>query len=250
MKNPLTYTAVMYHSIHTDFIQTPIQAILLEGLNACNAIGAGMETQPLCEYIFSSIFLRMTGAQEQKLKCIHWELATNDYETRRSILDRSQKDLGEYSNYKDKNQVYKTLVKLIEKNSGEYTVFDDKKDFISDVMSVMEAAVRKTCLHLWSERDFLHFQDRIKDRFDLKQIPFSKDHFFESVLRDDYEQVVYRHRNRCAHNLTSYQRHLPKLEDLASEKYQWHNYFYRFAILILIDRIFIRLHQAYVASLY
>jgi hypothetical protein len=29
-----------------------------------------------------SIFIKMTGFQEQKLKCIVWELATDDYEYR------------------------------------------------------------------------------------------------------------------------------------------------------------------------
>ena len=64
---------------HTEFILSPITGILKDVVSASTGIGSGIETYPLCDYIMQSVFLKMTGFQEQKMKCICWELATNDY---------------------------------------------------------------------------------------------------------------------------------------------------------------------------
>ena len=69
----------MYKSEHTDFILSPLSDILEEGFLACQAVGDGIESYPLCDYVLQSLFLKLTGAQEQKLKCICWDLATKDY---------------------------------------------------------------------------------------------------------------------------------------------------------------------------
>lgn len=83
---------------HQQFIQTPILDILRDTVTSCRAIGDGIEVHPLCEYIMQTTFLNMTGASEQKLKCICWEMATNDYEYRYELL---RSPIGECSNYKD-----------------------------------------------------------------------------------------------------------------------------------------------------
>ena len=58
----------------------------------------------------------MTGSQEQKMKCITWEITTNDFEYRRVLLNNKE-GLGEYSNYEAKNKVLKNLYKQIKKLS-------------------------------------------------------------------------------------------------------------------------------------
>ena len=100
----------MYKSKHYNFITTPIFNILKESVIACRGIGDGIETQTISEYILQTTFLKMTGASEQKLKCICWELATNDYEYRYQYLN---KNYGECSNYNDKNAIYNDLIKAI-----------------------------------------------------------------------------------------------------------------------------------------
>lgn len=65
---------------HKDFILSPIINILQEVASANYGIANGIETYPLSEHVMQSVFLRMTGFQEQKMKSICWELATNDYE--------------------------------------------------------------------------------------------------------------------------------------------------------------------------
>lgn len=47
-----------------------------------------MESYPLCEYVMQSLFLKLTGAQEQKLKCICWDIATHNYEYRYDFLNK------------------------------------------------------------------------------------------------------------------------------------------------------------------
>jgi len=121
----------MYHSIHRDFIQTSIKEILIEGVNASRAIGNGIETQPLYTYIMPSLFLKMTGAQEQKLKCICWEIATHDYEYRRRLLENEDK-LGECSKYLAKNKIYTYLVKQIKSLGGNLD--NEKANLINRVI--------------------------------------------------------------------------------------------------------------------
>ena len=86
-------------SKHSDFIKTPIINILEEAINIAEKVSNGIEIHPLYDYVLQTTFLKMTGSQEQKLKCIQWELATDDYEYRYDILSKS---IGELSKYKDK----------------------------------------------------------------------------------------------------------------------------------------------------
>lgn len=103
----------MYNDIHGDFILSPLFDILKGGVNASYSLTAGIETYPLSEYFFQSLFLRMTGAQEQKLKCILWELASNDYQFRYDFLHT--KSYGECSEYKAKSDVFNDLVNAIKR---------------------------------------------------------------------------------------------------------------------------------------
>lgn len=64
-------------------------------------------------------------------------------------------------------------------------------------------------------------------------------------LKATYVNDVIKHRHRCAHNLTSYQQNLPTFDTISENNYRYYNYFFRFAILILIDEIFIRIYDEY-----
>ena len=116
----------MYNDIHGDFILSPLFDILKGGVTASNSITAGVETYPLSEYFFQSLFLRMTGAQEQKLKCILWELASNDYQFRYEFLH--SKSYGECSEYKAKSEVFNDLVNAIQSINTTFSasrIWDD-----------------------------------------------------------------------------------------------------------------------------
>ncbi len=62
-------------------------------------------------------------------------------------------------------------------------------------------------------------------------------------LRYAYEETVYKYRNRCAHNTICYQRNSPLIDVVASADYPFHNYLVRFAILDLIDNIFVTVYK-------
>lgn len=234
----------MYHSIHTEFIETPLIEVLEEGILACSPLGIGIHTEPMKEYFLSSLFLRMTGAQEQKLKCICWELATHDYEFRYKFLRGGNNfSFGEMSSKEDKEKLYGHLSKAAHSN------ICCSQDIVESVVKkVNELLQSSVTLAAWLQQDidnttdYLSQNDKKNDKCRSEK---SKPLLMEGCIADDYSEVVYRHRNRCAHNLMSYQNNPPELEILKSEKYPRNNYVYRFIILVIIDEIFIKLYQQY-----
>lgn len=201
-----------------------------------------IETYPLCEYLMQSTFLRMTGAQEQKMKCICWELATNDYEYR---YERFRKNpVGECSSYKEKTIVYKDLIGQIQKFDENFDVGTllNKSRILQETRSDIINIFTDTNISMWAYNSFTEFTN---DRTWLKKEHFgSKANLFESSLQNHY-QKMYHHRNRCAHNALSYQQNIPTLRTLSVDDYKYDNYFIRFALLILIDKRFIALYAKY-----
>ena len=112
-------------SKHTDFILTPITTILEEAVAATNSIGDGIETYPLCDYILQATFLKMTGFQEQKMKCIAWELGTNDFEFRYWWLEKA--NLGTYSAYDQKNSIYKEFCQVLKRINIDFGINEINK---------------------------------------------------------------------------------------------------------------------------
>lgn len=96
----------MFTNLHGDFIKEPLINIYINGLQACSVLSDTIDNYPLREYCLQSIFLRMCGAQEQKLKCILWDLASYDLEFRHTYLSS---DISA-SAIKGKIQIYNRLV--------------------------------------------------------------------------------------------------------------------------------------------
>lgn len=286
---------------------TPIASILRDTVTACNGIGNGIETQSLAEYVLQTTFLKMTGAQEQKLKCICWEMATNDFDYRYHYL---KKDYGECSSYSDKNSIYRDLVETIVKydttfsvaelfcdvdiSSKENVLIDKKikeakkaqerqkgrkltdaelqslingieaswttngiceKDrakysrvvLFESMQDLVEEIICGTMVSQWEQHNYQNYIKNWKilanDQFALDNALMDKD------WQDFYTNVVYKHRNRCAHNLSSFQNNLPTLKTLVGEEYVYDNYYYRFSFLLLLDDIFMRLYKAYIKAI-
>lgn len=243
---------------HANFILTPSSEILKDVASASSGIGSGIETFPLCDYVMQSVFLKMTGAQEQKMKCICWELATHDYEYR---YDRfSRQPLGECSAYKDKKTIYADLIKLILRNQPSLSLTDiiDTAPLATETMQIIKDAFEGSNLLIWANKSFNEFIDIWQD--------FSPDHFAtdkhnlftnrsnlanrnlwkdKKTLVEIYDGHLYNHRNRVAHNTLSYQQNLPTLKALVEKDFQYNNYFIYFAILILLDKVFITLFEKY-----
>lgn len=94
-------------SKHYEFINEPIEDILKELVNVTSNLDKSINTYPLNDYLLKSTFLKMTGFQEQKFKCIAWELATEDFEFRRRFLSSMSNEY--FSTYDSKNDLYKAL---------------------------------------------------------------------------------------------------------------------------------------------
>lgn len=232
-------------SKHTDFILTPNSEILKEFVSANKGIGNGIETYSLSEYTFQSVFLKLTGAQEQKMKCICWELATDDYEYRYERY--TKKRLGECSDYDEKNTVYKDLISAIKKLQLDFdqAAFFDRQVISQQTIAEITNLFAGSNLATWSEQAYLEFTQNNQV---LPHSQFASVALFENVLQKRYE-LLYRHRNRCAHNTLSYQENLPAFKSLYNSDHKYDNYFVRFALLILIDTIVIKLFQKYRALL-
>lgn len=246
-------------SRHDKFILSPIIHILEDALTACSPCGTGIETFPLCEYVMQSVFLKMTGFNEQKLKCILWELATDDYEFRYTFL--KDRDYGECSSYKDKNNVFKTLISFItDKKACGIVTSTAKGALLQDIEKQCNTLFDTSIMKIWLPKEYENYKKFINCNFanqlliqngnTIKTYNLFQDKASLSAtaktnsIKDAFEKL-YRQRNRCAHNLLSYQNNLPTLDTLIEDDYTYENWFIRFFILIVIDTIFIRLYKEY-----
>lgn len=239
-------------SKHEKFILTPITSVIEEMKAATLCIGKGIETYPLWDYIIQSTFTKMTGFQEQKMRCIDWELATNGYDYRLNFIE-DVKNRGTYSTYEAKNKVYNALINEIARYSGI-----GKKDLITELKGSKIIKPRESIQQILEGTNIIYCKERDFNEFKKCDKEFNNQFFvipdsntsksvklFETVLVTHYMEELYRQRNRIAHNTLSYQQNLPDLEMLKGESSLSRNYFFWFSILFLIDEIFIELFKIY-----
>jgi hypothetical protein len=238
-------------SKHEKFILTPITCVLEEMNASTSGIGNGIDTFPLNEYILQSTFINMTGFQEQKIKCIDWELATNDFDYRFSFVE-DVNNRGTYSKYNAKDKVYNALLNEILRYSGK-----DRDAYINEIskkskdikpIEKIQDILEKNSIVFNKQRNFndlKNYNYNFENMFFVVPNKSSKKaNLLEQKLSDRYTEL-YRQRNRIAHNTLSYQRNLPDFDELQKEDYLSRNYFFWFAILYLIDEIFIKLFEDY-----
>lgn len=247
---------------HEVFILTPIEKLLGEAALATACLESGMSTYPIFDYVIQSLFLKMTGFQEQKLKCITWELATDDYEYRYEKFGHGY--IGECSTLKDKNAVFNGLIKQINKKKVDYSKIDDneRKRIVADSIDVLDDFLENSRLKGWAGRQYVEYKKLVKvwsetcfysthndllghcENCRLKSSAPDGSSCKYGTMSDLYT-VIYQQRNRCAHNTTSYLQNLPVLDFIDRDIYSFENYFLHFAVLIIIDKIFITLFKRY-----
>lgn len=231
---------------HRNFIETPISQVLENGLSACKTIMGGMESYPLGDYILPSVFLNMTGFQEQKLKCICWDLATIDYGFRRDWLTDMGK-FGEFSSYDAKKLVYKKLTQGIDKLQckdyckSKVCTQDKKLAILNSVNDILKDSLFSN----WRQHEYFAY---LEWKTKLKPAHFANNCILEECLKKVYESL-YNARNRYAHNTMSYQENLPSLHSLSSPEHKYENIFCWFALLMLMDEIFITLYETFLKTL-
>lgn len=227
---------------HITFIKSDLSDILSNVVQSTNLLGTGMEAFAVNNYILQSLLLQLTGAQEQKLKCICWELASNDLEYRYETYYQKRWNLGQCSKLEDKNTVYKALWDATGKNK-----FDESArifNFLKDKMYSIFNASNIVSFHQQEWETYINFVANIKN---IESIVLNDrgQLFTNEELRNLYEQL-YRMRNQCAHNLQSFQFNLPSLRKLSDNSYtKYNNIFTFFLVLLLIDEAFKFLFSEY-----
>lgn len=253
---------------HERFIRTSITTILDEAAVAVSCINASIEACKICEYFMQTVFLKMTGFQEQKMKCVCWDMATDDYEYRYERFRR--KPLGECSSYDEKCTVYKDVVNCIKKKNLFANYCTDLqalplKAKVTDALEKFHDAIKPLG---WLERQYMYFRDVFLARKDCCFLDRNLSKYFANCENcpehDDekkevakrhkagaaqkkkctlgslvkvYEENVYGFRNACAHNTQAYKATSFTLEDALREGQTNDNYFVRFALLVAIDEI-------------
>jgi hypothetical protein len=245
---------------HLTFINTSIVGIMRDVVSSANLLGDGMAFYSVHGYLLQSLFLQMTGAQEQKMKCICWELATNNLQYR---YDRYYKgwSLSECSTLENKSKVYEDLMDAVQKMDSSYKPYPDnnaKKALRDGILNQVSAVFDGTNIAKLKKKEFDSFvatfgtfaeSNFVPDNGHLlkkgnKDAPLA--HISTDTKMFAVYHLLYTHRNGCAHNTPSYQLNLPHLYELKDESYQtYNNIFMFYATLILIDEVFRKVFAHY-----
>ena len=211
-------------------------------------------------YLLHSLFLKLTGAQEQKLKCICWEIACRDYEYRYDRFERNR--YSECSGYDDKNMVYNDILNAIKKHDNSFLITDDIKN---NILHVWKTSTRELfgngVLYHNFKRKYDEYKELITDVdkkwiMNNKQLLTNEDNIspearrktFNLALQGLFKKHVFVERNRCAHNTRSYQHNLPSIKEMVSPEHKLQNYFLFMSIIILLDEIYRKLFETYLGT--
>ena len=218
---------------HKDFILTPLSSLIEQTLRPLDLYKGQICNYIMKEYVLQTLFMKLTGCMEQKAKCILWDIATHDFEYRRDFLRDNSKQ-GEYSKYDSKNYVYRTLV-----NHGG--IIDDQKkgELLTQLEYFKDNILVESILKVWLPRELRDL--KIKELFAIKR--WAGDSLLESPLNDTIYESLYKHRNRCAHNVLSYQGNAmnpQKIKEVGDASYAtW------FTLLVLMDMIYMDLYEMF-----
>ena len=248
---------------HRDFILTPMSALLEEASVALLSIDIDISSYPMAEYFLKSLFLKMAGFQEQKLKCICWEMATVDYDYRYTAYSKGFSH-HECSNYSDKCGVLRDIIGEILKKDSSFDACNSARlsELLLEVEDTIDDFYKSARLKGWLEHEYLTYKQsfRMCPRcFNISNNKKKATLFVKECSRRQqqecnhpicgmigsegvYTKVVYSFRNQCAHNTLSYQRNACSLAQMSDPCFVYKNYFVRFFMLLLIDEIFTRIY--------
>lgn len=250
-------------SKHSEFILTPITVLLEEFILIASAIDWNMKSFSITEYMLHSLFLKMTGAQEQKFKCLVWEIGTEDLKYRRENIYEKW-EYGECSTLEAKNKIFKKLYENIKKNQWNREHKLIKDDVRSNIYNHAKQSIidlyEKTIKYSAYPREYNDFIDvwgkllsndtfLIEENNDLvpvkKRENISKTKGDLILFKDAYENL-YDNRNLCAHNFKVSQTNCYDLSKMRKNENITNNYFFFFALLIVIDSFVILLYKYFI----
>lgn len=235
--------------MHTNFILSDIFDIIEEGFNSVATIPEDLTSYPIVEYILPTIFLKVTGYQEQKIKCILWQLATHDFDFRYKYL-KGEFNLGEGSNWSDKNLVFGKLKEQIKKHClSDGVTEDEAREVFNNAKDRFLNIVEGSKFKIWLPRDYERFLGFIRKFGDFPNGYLHKgllgDH---KSLRSCFDHAI-DHRNNCAHNIVVFQNNVPSLSMIKDDTESFENYFSRLFVIALIDKSLSSQYSHYIKNL-
>lgn len=244
---------------HSQFILKPQLAEIELKVASFAALGDSIVVYSIQNDFLNSLFMQLTGAQEQKSKCICWMLAQYDLEYRRRRFFDGW-NLSECSRLSDKNNVYGDLLNQTRKVLPDYHIFadiPDKQVFVQSLHSKLYNIFENTNLVAQRKHEYETFKE-IAQNLNLSNIDGENKLFKDGetdidkmkdnspVLLSAIYKLLYVHRNRNAHNTISYQENLPDIKNLLNTNVQrYSNIFLYIAELVIIDELYMRVYRAY-----
>lgn len=250
---------------HLDFILTPMSDLLEEASVALLGIDIDISSYPMAEYFLKSLFLKMSGFQEQKLKCICWEMATVDYDYRYKTYSKGFSH-HECSNYSDKNGVLRDIIGEILKKNSNFNACNSVSlpRLLAEGENTIDNFYESARLKGWLEHEYLTYKQSFKLRqhcFNILNDLNNTSLFLKKCSQQRqacnhplcgligsewlYTDVVYSFRNQCAHNTLSYQKDSCALAQMSDPGFVYMNYFVRFHLLTIIDMIFVSFYRQF-----
>jgi hypothetical protein len=191
--------------------------------------------------------LPITEERESELRS-KWEREVDDSrrkEAKHIIAEKTKK--GEKLDQDDKDEILNNLLrKLYPEKEWRERLFKEKKvQFVKNIVIRLIAVVEHSPLTAWNYREFLFFKEHWQDVVNERQLILTGNEFLGSGLQMFYRLLVFEQRNRIAHNTASYMKDIPTLDTMADKGYVYKNYFFRFAILLVIDEVIMLMFRRY-----
>lgn len=252
-------------SNNSEYIKIPITSLLDEAIAILSNMEWNMRSFAVAEYIFHSLFLKMTGAQEQKFKCLVWEIGSIDLDFRKNQIFDKKWEYGECSKLDVKNDIIKALyncTKEYQWNKSENIISEKERDDIylnakEYINYLYERALKKSVYHreyndfnriwqskimptdsIWWENNGQLVPFKNKDNYNAKD----RDNII--TFKDVYDNLYY-YRNLCAHNFKAFQTNNFDFNRMRKAVDVTNNYFFRFAALMVIDAIVITIYKKF-----
>lgn len=132
---------------------------------------------------------------------------------------------------------------------------DDKAEWFSDIeKDKMLKDVELSMENLFADSVIVQsFPQEYKAYLEgIKKI--SKDNFAQGKTLssgpfDSFYNGLFKQRNKCAHNTASYLQDMITLREMKDKFYPYKNYFTYFALLLLLDKVFISAYGKYVKAI-
>ncbi len=241
------------------FLREPVFNILKDAVIVTNSLNPGFELFPTFDYIMSSVFIKMTGCLEQKMKLICWEIASENADYRYKLLSNEEK-LGECSNYNAKDKILRTLCEHYFLLADEKELQIPQKTYLQEIKTEMFSLLSGTPFKILFPRHFSEWINTVDTWLSLNSnysFENTSDklngHLFgegkwqgdiKNPIKIAFENMI-RFRNAVAHNTNSPLKELPTIRMLQKPEFVYENYFLRFMICILTDKTFMSLFDKY-----